>query len=90
MKRFAMVSVLILLVTLAGVLATQRGAAPAPASQTSGNTTAKAIASANAFLGMLEAAERAKAAFPFDSLKRPIDLTFRQELISATVFVLGI
>ena len=67
MKRFAIVSVLILLVTLAGVLATQRGAAPAPAPQTSGNTTAKAIASANAFLGMLDAAERAKAAFPFDS-----------------------
>jgi len=67
MKRFAIVSVLILLVTLAGVLATQRGTSPAPAPQATGDTTAKAVASANAFLATLDATERAKAAFPFDS-----------------------
>lgn len=61
MKRFAIVSLLTLLITLAGVLATQRGASP------QGDTTAKAIASANAFLATLDAAERAKAAYPFDS-----------------------
>jgi Protein of unknown function (DUF3500) len=67
MKRFAIVSVLILLVTLAGVVASQRGAATARGPQATGDTTAKAVASANAFLAMLDTAERAKAAFPFDS-----------------------
>jgi len=66
MKRLAMVSVLILIATLAGVLATQRGPALAPPSQ-AGDTTARAVASANTFLATLDAAERAKAAFPFDS-----------------------
>jgi Protein of unknown function (DUF3500) len=68
MKRFAIVSVLILLVTLAGVLASQRGPATAPAGQpAAGATTLKAYTAAYNFLGMLDASERAKAAFPFDS-----------------------
>src|SRR4029078_2848106 len=66
MKRLAMVSVLILIQALAGVLAAQRGPALAPPSQ-AGDTTARAVASANTFLATLDAAERAKAAFPFDS-----------------------
>jgi hypothetical protein len=67
MKRIAIVSVLVLLVTLACALAAQRGAAPAASAQATAGTTAKAVASANAFLAMLDAAERAKAAYPFDS-----------------------
>ncbi len=43
--------------------AAQRGAA-------AGGTAARAVAAANAFLGMLSPAERAKAAFPFDSPQR--------------------
>src|SRR5262245_21770238 len=57
MKRFLILATLIALGTLAGVVAGQRGPA----------TTAKAVAAANAFLGMLDAGERAKAAFPFNS-----------------------
>jgi hypothetical protein len=66
MKRLATVTVLIVLATLAAALAAQRGpgtVAPAAA----GSTTAKAVTAANAFLAMLDPAERAKAAFPFDS-----------------------
>jgi hypothetical protein len=54
MKRSALVSILILLVTLAGAIAAQRG-------------PAAAVPAANAFLAMLDAGERAKAAFPFNS-----------------------
>ena len=57
MKRSAMVSILILLVTLAGAIAAQRG-------------PAAAVPAANAFLAMLDAGERAKAAFPFNSLQK--------------------
>ena len=66
MKRFSLVAVLTLLATLAAAIAAQRGpAAAAPAA--AGSATAKAVTSANAFLAMLDAGERAKAAFPFDS-----------------------
>jgi len=54
MKRFLLVSILVLLVTLAGAIAAQRG-------------PAAAVPAANAFLAMLDAGERAKAAFPFNS-----------------------
>src|SRR5262245_29106631 len=64
MKRILFVLPLIALATLAGVVAAQRG--PAAATQAS-NSTAKAVAAENAFLGMLDAGERAKAAFPFNS-----------------------
>jgi hypothetical protein len=57
MKRTLLLLTLIALGTLAGVVAGQRGPA----------TTAKAVAAANTFLGMLDAGERAKAAFPFNS-----------------------
>jgi hypothetical protein len=49
-----MLSILILLVTLAGVMTAQRG-------------PATAVTAANAFLAMLDPAERAKTAFPFNS-----------------------
>jgi hypothetical protein len=49
-----MVSILILLATLAGAIAAQRG-------------PAAAVPAANAFLAMLDAGERAKAAFSFNS-----------------------
>ena len=62
MKRFAISSILIVLVTLAGAVAAQRGPAPAAA-----GTSMTIYTAANTFLGMLDAAERAKAAFPFDS-----------------------
>ena len=66
MKRFSMVSLLVVLVTLGAAIAAQRGPAPAtPAAQ--GSATAKTVAAANAFLGMLDPAERAKAAYAFDS-----------------------
>ena len=55
MKRSALVSILVLLFTLAGAIGAQRGPAAA------------AIPTANAFLAMLDAGERAKAAFPFNS-----------------------
>jgi len=65
MKRSTRVSILILLVTLAGTVAAQRGTGvPAPAAS---GSMAKAVTAANAFLGMLDAGERAKAAFPFNS-----------------------
>jgi hypothetical protein len=54
MKRSALISILILLVTVAGAIAAQRG-------------PAAAVPAANAFLAMLDAGERAKAAFPFNS-----------------------
>jgi hypothetical protein len=56
MKRF-------LLVPMLAVFLAQRGPAPAPA----GSATANTVTAANAFLGMLSPAERAKAAYPFDS-----------------------
>src|SRR5678815_4376878 len=65
MKRSTLVSILILLVTLAGAVAAQRGTGvPVPAAS---GSMAKAVTAANAFLGMLDAGERAKAAFPFNS-----------------------
>jgi hypothetical protein len=54
MKRSAPVSILVLLATLAGAIAAQRG-------------PGAAVPAANAFLAMLDAGERAKAAFPFNS-----------------------
>ena len=62
MKRFAISSILIVLVTLVGAVAAQRGPAPAAA-----GTTTAGVTAANTFLGMLDGAERAKAAFPFES-----------------------
>jgi hypothetical protein len=47
----------------------QRGSAP-PASTTQSGTVARAVTAANAFLATLTEAERAKAAFPFDSPQR--------------------
>jgi len=52
------------LIALGTLVAGQRG--PAAAVQNA-NTTAKVAAAANAFLGMLDAGERARAAFPFNS-----------------------
>ena len=66
MKRLATASILTVLVTLAAALAAQRGPAPA-ASAPQGTATAKTVAAANAFLAMLDPAERAKAAYSFDS-----------------------
>ena len=54
MKRSALVSILVLLFTLAGAIAAQRG-------------PAAAVPAANAFLAMLDAGERGKAAFPFNN-----------------------
>lgn len=69
MKHFSVVAVLTVLATLAAAVAAQRGpAATAPAA--AGSATAKAVLAANAFLAMLDAGERAKAAFPFDSPQR--------------------
>ena len=65
MKRLFIVTALIVLVTLAAAIAAQRGPAAAPAGP--GTATAKTVAAANAFLAMLDDAERAKAAYPFDS-----------------------
>jgi hypothetical protein len=45
----------------------QRGATPAPTAAGQAGTAARAVTAANTFLGTLGAAERAKAAFPFDS-----------------------
>ena len=66
MKRLAILSILIALATLAAAVAAQRGPVPA-APAAPGSTTAKAVTAANAFLSMLDAGERAKAAFPFNS-----------------------
>jgi len=57
MKRFPLVTILILFVALPASLAAQRGP----------GTTAKAVTAANAFLAMLDPAERTKTAFPFNS-----------------------
>jgi uncharacterized protein DUF3500 len=65
MKRFSILTLLIVLVTLAVGIAAQRGAPATPAPQ--GSATAKTVAAANAFLGMLDPAERTKAAYTFDS-----------------------
>ena len=66
MKRFSIVSVMILLITLTGTNSGQRGAgAAAPAA--AGSTTAKAVDTANAFLAMLDPTERTKTAFTFNS-----------------------
>jgi hypothetical protein len=65
MKRLFIVTALIVLVTLAAAIAAQRGPAAAPAGP--GTATAKTVAAANSFLAMLDDAERAKAAYPFDS-----------------------
>jgi hypothetical protein len=65
MKRFGMVSVFIVLATLIGAFAAPPSTKQqAPAAN---STSSKIVTVANAFLGMLDAAERAKAAFPFDS-----------------------
>jgi len=53
--------------SLAAPGAVQRQATPAPAAPSAGQTLAKTVAAANAFLGSLDAAQRAKAAFAFDS-----------------------
>ena len=69
MKRLPLVSSLVLLATLAAA----GGARPTPGvhpRQVAGgnaSTASKIAAAATSFLGMLDAAERAKAAFPFDS-----------------------
>ena len=66
MKRFTLISALVALAAVAGVIAAQRGpnaAQSAPA----GSATAKTAAAANAFLSMLDPAERTKAAYSFDS-----------------------
>ena len=66
MKRFRLLSILIVLVCLSGLVAAQRGPAPTAAAP-AGSATAKAVTAANAFIGMLDAAERAKSVFPFGS-----------------------
>jgi hypothetical protein len=62
MRRFSVVSSLILLAALIGLVAAPRSPKQAPNVRRS-----EIVASATEFLGMLDAAERAKAAFPFDS-----------------------
>ena len=47
--------------------AQQRRGGAAPAAPSAADTLAKSVAAANAFLSTLDAAQRAKAAFPFDS-----------------------
>jgi hypothetical protein len=66
MKRFTILSCLIALAGLAGLVAAQRS----PVSSTpavAGSSTAKAVTAADEFLKMLDASERAKAAYPFNS-----------------------
>jgi len=66
MKRFLTLTCLIVFAGLAGLVAAQRS----PASSTPavmGSSTARAVTAADEFLKMLDAAERAKAAFPFNS-----------------------
>ncbi|HEX4999374.1 MAG TPA: DUF3500 domain-containing protein [Terriglobia bacterium] len=65
MKRSTVVSILATLAILTGVVAGQRRGAPGPAP--AGSATARAVTAANAFLGMLNNEERAKAAYAFDS-----------------------
>src|SRR5262245_12350417 len=65
MNRSLAVLVLTGVVVVAGVIVAQR--APAPSAVAQGTATAKAAAAANDFLAMLDSAERARAAFPFDS-----------------------
>src|SRR5438105_2681827 len=67
MKRFSVVAVLTILATLAAAVAAQRGPAAAAPAAAAGSATAKAVTTANAFLAMLDAGEKAKTAFPFDS-----------------------
>jgi len=67
MKRLAFFSISILLVTLAVVVAARPAVRVQPQQAPGGATASKMIAAANSFLGMLDAGERAKAAFPFDS-----------------------
>lgn len=62
MKRKALIFTLTTLTALAVAFASQRG----PNSATNPATT-RAVTAANSFLSMLDSAERAKAAFPFDS-----------------------
>ena len=64
MKRISIASILMLLVVFSGIMFGQRGAATPGAP---GSTTARAVTAANAFLAMLDAGERAKTAFHFDS-----------------------
>src|SRR6187399_1873844 len=64
MKRISIASILMLLVVFSGIMFGQRGAATPGAP---GSTTARAVTAANTFLAMLDAGERAKTAFPFDS-----------------------
>jgi len=65
MKRLPLVSISILLTVLVAAIA----ARPVATQQSTGGaaTASKIVAAANAFLGMLDTAERAKAAYPFDS-----------------------
>src|SRR5262245_56062431 len=66
MKRLAVLSTLLVLAALVSLVAAQRGPASA-ATAPQNSATAKAVAAANAFLTSLDAAERAKAAYPFNS-----------------------
>jgi hypothetical protein len=65
MKRYSILASFVMLAALAAVFAAQRVSQPPQPS--TGSTVAKAVAAANTFLGMLDANERAKAAFAFDS-----------------------
>ena len=65
MKRYSIVAVPLVIGALAGVFVAQRGRQAQ--SQSTGSAAAKAVAAANSFLAMLDANERAKAAFAFDS-----------------------
>jgi hypothetical protein len=69
MKRFVLPLVVLALAGVAGSLAApQRRGEPAPSSAPQGaSVLARTVAAANAFLNTLDAAQRAKAAFPFDS-----------------------
>src|SRR6185295_14179583 len=67
MKRFSTISILIAVAALAGLIAAPRSPKP---QQAAGAASARIVDAANAFLGMLSAAERAKAAFSFDNPQR--------------------
>jgi hypothetical protein len=66
MKRSFIIASVAGIIALAGGIAAQRGRESQPASNAS-SSVAKAVAAANSFISTLDANERAKAVFPFDS-----------------------
>src|SRR5262245_40522521 len=65
MRRALTISILLGLTTIAAAIAPQRG--PAAAAPAQSAVASKAVAAANAFLGQLDQAERAKVAYTFDN-----------------------